>query len=51
MGLGVAFMALALCFMFMSGMLCEAEVKSWPVWALVSAGVTALSLCFAGGVF
>jgi hypothetical protein len=51
MGLGIAVMILALCFMFMSGVLFEAEVKLWPVWALASAGATALSLCFAGGIF
>ena len=51
MGAGIAFMILALCLMFMSGVLYEGEVKLWPVWALASAGVTALALCFAGGVF
>ena len=50
MGLGIAFMILALCFMFMSGVLYEAETKLWPVWALASAGATVLALYFVGGV-
>jgi hypothetical protein len=50
MGLGIAFMILALCFMFMSGMFFEAEIKLWLVWALASVGA-AFASYFAGGVF
>ena len=50
MGLAIAFIILALCFMFMSGVLYEGEVKLWPVLALASAGATTLALCLAGGV-
>lgn len=50
MGLGIAVMILALCFMFMSGAFYEAEVKLWPVWALASAGATVLALYLMGGI-
>ena len=49
MGLTIAFMILALCFMFISGMMFEAEVGQWPLWILAS--VAASFAAFAvGGV-
>ena len=53
MGLGIAFMILALCFMFMAGVFYEAEMKVGPIvlWMLASLGASAVALSFAGGVF
>ena len=50
MGLGIAFMILALCFMFMAGMMFEAEVKLWPLWILASVAASFAALVL-GGVF
>lgn len=50
MGLGIAFMILALCFMFMAGVLYEAETKLWPLWILASVAATFTALSFVGGV-
>lgn len=47
MGLAIAFMILALCFMFISGMMFEAEVSQWPLWILAS--VAASFAAFAVG--
>ena len=40
MALAIAFMILALCFMFIAGMMFEAEAKQWPLWILASVAVS-----------
>lgn len=48
MGLAIAFMILALCFMFMAGMMCEAEVNQWPLWILASVAASFAALVLGG---